>query len=99
LEKYIPGFDESKTIRKDIGECIHLFTHIKRTMFVELVKFEGTLSLVDGENYKWVTESEMMSMAIPTTLKKAFALLTPVVKKRKTEKNQSSIMSFLKKVK
>jgi A/G-specific adenine glycosylase len=99
LPKYVKGFDQGVKKRSEAGQCQHLFTHIKRTIFVELIDLDDNMVVEDGDGYKWVSEGEMLAMAVPTTLRKAFALLTVKTKKRKTEKNQPSILGFLKKIK
>lgn len=101
LPTFIKGIESGIKKRVDQGQCLHLFTHIKRTMFVEVIELDETLAVDDGQGFKWVNEADMLQMAVPTTLKKAFALFTATAKgrKRKAEKGQSSILGFLKKSK
>lgn len=93
------------TSRRDLGECQHLFTHIKRTMLVEVIECERK----DTCKERWVTEDEMLKMAIPATLKKALNLLDsskrekmPLhqAKKRKTsaDPKQPSIIKYFQKI-
>jgi A/G-specific adenine glycosylase len=91
---------ETSKSRKDIGTCQHLFTHIKRLMYVELIELDGCIDEKSGEGYKWVSETYMLEeLAVPATLKKAFALLSQKSKKRKIpiEAKQPSILSYFKK--
>ncbi|KAJ3330538.1 hypothetical protein HDU76_005440 [Blyttiomyces sp. JEL0837] len=125
--------------RKDLGDCLHIFSHVRRTMWVEVIDVEvinrddngepclpklmsatfedpesaeensGNNKAMDKKQrkggvkkkdkndgkentaghddatftedadvlcVKWMTEADMMSGAVPATLKKAFGLLT-----------------------
>ena len=79
--------DELKAMtetRKDLGTALHLFSHIRRTMYVELIELkpdigENIATLVDAakeDRFQIVSEEEMLnSLGVPTTLKKAHGLI------------------------
>jgi hypothetical protein len=71
--------------RKDLGSAVHIFSHVRRTLLVEMITIHGAMEKPDISpgssqkdeirSYKWVTEEDMMNDAIPATLKKAFDLI------------------------
>ncbi|KAI9272287.1 DNA glycosylase [Helicostylum pulchrum] len=66
--------DFNHTNRFDLGNVVHLFSHIRKVYHVEWIQIE--LASIDGvTNVKWVTLSELKTSPIPTGLKKALKLL------------------------
>ncbi|KAI9499538.1 NUDIX domain-containing protein, partial [Zychaea mexicana] len=57
--------------RQDLGNVVHLFSHIRKVYHVEWIHVsEGTV-VDDKEQVKWVTSDELKTSPIPTGLKKA----------------------------
>ncbi|KAG2227357.1 hypothetical protein INT45_004312, partial [Circinella minor] len=78
-ERY--GFDQEDikiTKRQDLGNVVHLFSHIRKVYHVEWVQvseeYYGQVE-DDEQQMKWVTSEELESCPIPTGLKKALGLL------------------------
>ncbi|KAI9011425.1 DNA glycosylase, partial [Gaertneriomyces semiglobifer] len=77
--------------RRDLGTVMHLFSHIRRTMFVEYVEIQGNADPNAGRRpIRWLTGNALLSeSAVPTTLKKALALLHNTDESKKTGKRKA----------
>ncbi|KAG1373750.1 hypothetical protein G6F61_009917 [Rhizopus arrhizus] len=60
--------------RHDLGNVVHLFSHIRKVYHVEWVQYESNDEPMESEEIKWVTMSELQKAPIPTGLKKALKL-------------------------
>lgn len=69
----------NKPIRHDLGNVVHLFSHIRKVYHIEWVQYEhDSKTMMDIDNdtdIKWVTLEELKASPIPTGLKKALKLL------------------------
>lgn len=82
------GIDVSKldnVTRQDLGNVIHLFSHIRKVYHLELLSFtsEDAQAMMDGtgrdpDSGKWMTLAELKEAPIPTGLKKAIKVLEGV---------------------
>lgn len=62
--------------RYDLGNVVHLFSHIRKVYHVEWIQYQDDdLMDLDSNEIKWVTLSELKTSPIPTGLKKALKLL------------------------
>lgn len=84
--------------RVDLGNIIHLFSHIRKVYHIEWIQFKSD-DLIQNELTKWVTWTELKVSPIPTGLKKALKLLEKYKKKppAKVKKQSTSITSYFKK--
>lgn len=77
-ERYQLEFTD-KPIRHDLGNVVHLFSHIRKVYHIEWIQYlhdSDTMMDVDNEkDTKWVTLDELHKSPIPTGLKKALKLL------------------------
>lgn len=73
--KYELQFDQAN--RYDLGNVVHLFSHIRKVYHVEWIQYqhENETSELTNDEAKWVTLKELKASPIPTGLKKALALL------------------------
>ncbi|KAI9277480.1 DNA glycosylase [Sporodiniella umbellata] len=60
-------------VRHDLGNVVHLFSHIRKVYHIEWVQFKAE-EYIETEETKWVTMSELQKAPIPTGLKKAIKL-------------------------
>ncbi|UIZ22252.1 hypothetical protein KXD40_005273 [Peronospora effusa] len=63
----------SKSSRRDVGELIHIFSHVKHHMGIEHLHFKSEPQLVAGtksEEVRWMTNAEMQQLGITTGVKK-----------------------------
>ncbi|KAI8639211.1 DNA glycosylase [Parasitella parasitica] len=69
--------DLNQSARHDLGNVIHLFSHIRKVYHVEWIQYKDDLDLmdIDERQVKWVTLTELKASPIPTGLKKALKLL------------------------
>eukprot|EP00210_Caulerpa_lentillifera_P004175 g3981.t1 len=61
--------------RKQVGEVVHIFSHIHMTLRVELLVIEvlqNELCFHGTVQYKWVTDSEMNSIGLCSMVKKVY---------------------------
>ncbi|KAG2199098.1 hypothetical protein INT47_005102 [Mucor saturninus] len=80
--------------RQDLGNVVHLFSHIRKVYHIEWIQYEHGKDLDDEKDVKWVTLEELKISPIPTGLKKALKLLekyktttsTPLTKKTPVKK-------------
>jgi len=63
--------------RHDLGNVVHLFSHIRKVYHIEWIQYQHDQDLmdVDESQVKWVTLEELKASPIPTGLKKALKLL------------------------
>lgn len=61
--------------RQDLGNVVHLFSHIRKVYHIEWIQYQQTKELEDEKDVKWVTLEELKLSPIPTGLKKALKLL------------------------
>ncbi|KAI9251923.1 DNA glycosylase [Phascolomyces articulosus] len=108
-ERYDLDITKNKvTKRQDLGNVVHLFSHIRKVYHVEWVQVSEESVVEDEDQVKWVTMDELKKSPIPTGLKKALALLEKsqnqkksttksnpsANKKQKVIKNTADIKSF-----
>ncbi|CAD7703813.1 unnamed protein product [Ostreobium quekettii] len=63
--------------RHDVGTAVHLFSHIRMTMHVEMLVVEGgqeAAEAAEKAGVRWVAEGEMGSFGLTTMVRKAFKL-------------------------
>jgi A/G-specific adenine glycosylase len=69
----------NQPIRHDLGNVVHLFSHIRKVYHIEWIQYQhdqDTLDMdIDDSVVKWVTLSELKASPIPTGLKKALKVL------------------------
>lgn len=69
----------NKPIRHDLGNVVHLFSHIRKVYHIEWIQYvheDETMMDIDSEkDTKWVTLAELHKSPIPTGLKKALKVL------------------------
>lgn len=92
INQLLIPLDFVKSIK--LGTIVHKFSHIHRTIHLELVRLAETPTVlleVESES-KWVLRDEMEKMAVPMTLRKCLKALdvhlngpTPVKRKAKKE--------------
>ncbi|KAI8148757.1 DNA glycosylase [Fennellomyces sp. T-0311] len=83
-ERYGIDVEETKGLeRHDLGNVVHLFSHIRKVYHVEWIHLScaNEDGLLDDEQVKWVDGDELKKSPIPTGLKKALALLEKFQKK------------------
>ncbi|CAO3617931.1 unnamed protein product [Mucor hiemalis] len=100
-----------KPIRHDLGNVVHLFSHIRKVYHIEWIQYfhdnDTMMEIDDEEDIKWVTLDELHKSPIPTGLKKALKLLekfksttsTTLTKKKTVVKKtikSAAITSFFK---
>lgn len=68
------GIELNDPKRHDLGNVIHLFSHIRKVYHVEWIQYKSDEEFMDTENVKWVTLAELDNAPIPTALKKALRL-------------------------
>jgi A/G-specific adenine glycosylase len=74
-----------KETRHDLGNVVHLFSHIRKVYHIEYIKLGDGFSMKkDSNNEKWVDLDDLKKAPIPTGLKKAFKL----IEKFKVKKEQ-----------
>lgn len=61
--------------RHDLGNVVHLFSHIRKVYHIEWIQYQYGNELDDKKDVKWVTLEELKASPIPTGLKKALKLL------------------------
>lgn len=65
--------------RHDLGNVVHLFSHIRKVYHIEWIQYQHCQDAndmdIDDKEVKWVTLSELKASPIPTGLKKALKLL------------------------
>lgn len=93
--------------RKDIGETVHIFSHIRMTMYVEKIVIRGPSSLVDGERKHdgeladedrqmyWYSAEELESKGLSSGVKKVYKMYSAAQSKEKAAKTQG-IQKFFK---
>ncbi|KAI9487634.1 MAG: DNA glycosylase [Benjaminiella poitrasii] len=91
--KYQLEFKDRTIFRRDLGNVVHLFSHIRKVYHIEWIQYQDDNGYItyNNEGIKWVTLTELKSSPIPTGLKKAIKLLekfktttqTPLSKKKK----------------
>lgn len=68
-----------KPIRHDLGNVVHLFSHIRKVYHIEWIQYfhdnDTMMEIDDEKDIKWVTLDEVHKSPIPTGLKKALKLL------------------------
>jgi A/G-specific adenine glycosylase len=74
--------------RHDLGNVVHLFSHIRKVYHVEWVQYESNDEPMESEEIKWVTMSELQKAPIPTGLKKALKLFEKFKVQKKTQVQQ-----------
>ncbi|CAI5740924.1 unnamed protein product [Peronospora farinosa] len=65
----------SKSSRRDVGELIHIFSHVKHYMGIEHLHFKSEPQLVAGtksEEVRWMTNAEMQQLGRLKTIKSYF---------------------------
>ncbi|KAI8373656.1 DNA glycosylase [Choanephora cucurbitarum] len=87
-------------VRQDLGNVVHLFSHIRKVYHVEWIQYEDDTNeeASNTDQIKWVTLEELKSSPIPTGLKKALKLLekhkainsTALTKKKKVTTRKAS---------
>lgn len=69
----------NQPIRHDLGNVVHLFSHIRKVYHIEWIQYQhdqDTVDMdIDDSEVKWVTLSELKASPIPTGLKKALKVL------------------------
>ncbi|CAO3669705.1 unnamed protein product [Rhizopus microsporus] len=68
------GIELNDPKRHDLGNVIHLFSHIRKVYHVEWIQYKSDEEFMDTESVKWVTLAELDNAPIPTALKKALRL-------------------------
>lgn len=61
-------------VRHDLGNVVHLFSHIRKVYHIEWIQFKSEEKFKETDEIKWVTMSELLKAPIPTGLKKAIKL-------------------------
>lgn len=63
--------------RHDLGNVVHLFSHIRKVYHIEWIQYQHNQDSMDIDEgqVKWVTLTELKASPIPTGLKKALKLL------------------------
>lgn len=61
--------------RHDLGNVVHLFSHIRKVYHIEWIQYQYANELDDKKDVKWVTLEDLKTSPIPTGLKKALKLL------------------------
>lgn len=87
--------------RKDLGDVVHVFSHIRMTMHVESITLQGEVpeALTGGggddedapPETKWLSEDELQAAGLTSGVKKVYKLYT-----QQREKGKSSIQRFFK---
>ncbi|KAI8387398.1 DNA glycosylase [Blakeslea trispora] len=109
-QKYQLNLENS--VKQDLGNVVHLFSHIRKVYHVEWIQYEDDAKETSNtDQIKWVTLEELRNSPIPTGLKKALKLLekhktinsTVLTKKKKVVRKataatvkSASITSFFK---
>ncbi|KAI7899653.1 DNA glycosylase [Cokeromyces recurvatus] len=76
--KYQIELENLSAIRHDLGNVVHLFSHIRKVYYIEWIQYQYNKDkdiINNKEDIKWVTLDELRSSPLPTGLKKAFKLL------------------------
>ncbi|GMH38068.1 hypothetical protein BSKO_05952 [Bryopsis sp. KO-2023] len=63
--------------RKDVGEAVHIFSHIRMTMKVESLVLKGNrrdVCVGEGEEMKWVASGDMPKQGLSTMVKKSWKI-------------------------
>ncbi len=82
--------------RRDLGELVHIFSHVKHNMGVEHLHFKNPPSLsskIDRKTVRWMNMDEMQDVGITTGVKKIRQLVFKTLlqaKKRKITTTASS---------
>ncbi|KAI8974412.1 DNA glycosylase [Pilobolus umbonatus] len=80
--------------RVDLGNVIHLFSHIRKVYHIEWIQYKNDL-IVQNKSIKWVTLAELKTSPIPTGLKKALKVLEKF-KVNSIKKKPKTIASYFK---
>ncbi len=83
--------------RRQIGETVHIFSHIRMTMVVEELCLQGKVpdSLTASTDFQWLTNTELTSKGLSSGVKKVLKLFQEDNKKRK----MNTITTFFSKKK
>ncbi|KAK7501221.1 hypothetical protein BaRGS_00007706 [Batillaria attramentaria] len=72
----------------DLGEVVHLFSHINQTYLVTLITVtEENITILSERPSRWLTEEELGEAAIPTAMKKVFKLCSASLEGKKSVQN------------
>lgn len=73
-----PELSSALQQRRDLGELIHIFSHVKHHMGVEHLQFAAKpklLSVASSESLRWMNTEEMQQLGITTGVKKILGLV------------------------
>ncbi|KAI8090960.1 DNA glycosylase [Gilbertella persicaria] len=93
--------DFKSPTRQDLGNVVHLFSHIRKVYHIEWIQYQDEHERMDTDQTKWVTLEELKVSPIPTGLKKALKLLekfkttnsTALTKKKKVVTKKTTVKS------
>lgn len=73
----IENDEPSAIIRKDLGNVVHLFSHIRKVYHLEWIQVSTSIAdtCVLSETTKWIDADELKDAPIPTALKKAIKIM------------------------
>ncbi|KAF7730421.1 hypothetical protein EC973_002228 [Apophysomyces ossiformis] len=76
-ERYKIDLDDTEQLeRHDLGNVVHLFSHIRKVYHAEWISYRSSrIDDVEDKSVKWVTLEELKKSPIPTGLKKALKIL------------------------
>ena len=69
--------------RSDLGEKIHIFSHIKHYMGIEQIRLSNPDDIPSTKTQKWMNMEDINAVGLTTGMKKILKLIPPVLKGRK----------------